>query len=223
VSRANVVARAALRRVVEPTAGWLVRHGVHPDAVTVVGTVGSVAGAVVLVPTGHLFVGTLVVWFFVMLDMLDGAMARARGIASPFGGVLDSVCDRIADGALFAAIAWWAAVNDRGLLAALALVSLVAGQVISYTKARAEAAGLRADGGLVERTERLVIGLVGLGLTGLGVPYALDVALWALAVGSVITVGQRMVSVWRSAREQYGAATGHTPDTRATDRSEGST
>lgn len=210
MSRANAVARAALGRVVEPTARWLVRHGVHPDAVTVVGTVGSVAGAVVLVPTGHLFAGTLVIWFFVMLDMLDGAMARARGIASPFGGVLDSVCDRLADGALFAAIAWWAAVNDRGLLAALSLVCLVTGQVISYTKARAEAAGLRADGGLVERTERLVVGLVGLGLTGLGVPYALDVALWLLVVGSVITVGQRVVAVWRSAREQYGAATGVT-------------
>jgi CDP-diacylglycerol--glycerol-3-phosphate 3-phosphatidyltransferase len=201
VSRAGTLARAALRGVVEPTARWLLRRGVTPDAVTVVGTVGAVAGAVVLVPTGHLFAGTLVVWFFVVMDMLDGAMARQRGISSPLGGVLDSVCDRISDGALFAAISWWAGENDRPLLSALALFCLVAGQVVSYVKARAEAAGLRADGGLLERTERLVIGLVGLGLTGLGVPYALDVALWLLAVGSLVTVAQRLVAVTRSARE----------------------
>jgi CDP-diacylglycerol---glycerol-3-phosphate 3-phosphatidyltransferase len=200
VSKAGTLARAALRGVVEPTARWLLRRGVSPDAVTVVGTVGAVAGAVVLVPTGHLFAGTLVVWFFVVMDMLDGAMARQRGISSPLGGVLDSVCDRISDGALFAAISWWAGANDRPLLSALALFCLVAGQVVSYVKARAEAAGLRADGGLLERTERLVIGLVGLGLTGLGVPYALDVALWLLAVGSLVTVAQRLVAVTRSAR-----------------------
>jgi CDP-diacylglycerol--glycerol-3-phosphate 3-phosphatidyltransferase len=200
VSRAGTLARAALRGVVEPTARWLLRRGVTPDAVTVVGTVGAVAGAVVLVPTGHLFAGTLVVWFFVVMDMLDGAMARQRGITSPLGGVLDSVCDRISDGALFAAISWWAGANYRPLLSALALFCLVAGQVVSYVKARAEAAGLRADGGLLERTERLVIGLVGLGLTGLGVPYALDVALWLLAVGSLVTVAQRLVAVTRSAR-----------------------
>jgi CDP-diacylglycerol--glycerol-3-phosphate 3-phosphatidyltransferase len=211
VSKAGTVARAALRGVVEPTARWLLRRGVTPDAVTVVGTVGAVAGAVVLVPTGHLFAGTLVVWFFVVMDMLDGAMARQRGISSPLGGVLDSVCDRISDGALFAAISWWAGANDRPLLSALALFCLVAGQIVSYVKARAEAAGLRADGGLLERTERLVIGLVGLGLAGLGVPYALDVALWLLAVGSLVTVAQRLVAVTRSART-HAAAPGSEDD-----------
>lgn len=214
MSRAGTVARAALRGVVEPTARWLLRRGVTPDAVTVAGTVGAVAGSVVLIPLGHLFAATLVVWFFVVLDMLDGAMARARGISSPFGGVLDSVCDRIADGALFAAIAWWAGANERPLLAALALFCLVAGQVVSYVKARAEAAGLRADGGLLERTERLVIGLVGLGLTGLGVPYALDVALWVLALGSLLTVAQRLVAVIRSARAHADTARSEDDDGR---------
>lgn len=211
MSRAGTLARAALRGVVEPTARWLLRRGVSPDAVTVVGTVGAVAGAVVLVPTGHLFAGTLVVWFFVVMDMLDGAMARQRGISSPLGGVLDSVCDRISDGALFAAIAWWAGANERPLLSALALFCLVAGQIVSYVKARAEAAGLSADGGLLERTERLVIGLVGLGLTGLGVPYALDVALWLLALGSLLTVAQRLAAVTRSARA-HAATTGTEDD-----------
>ena len=206
----NEWARAAMKGGIEPTATWLVRRGVHPDFVTIVGTVASTASALLLIPTGHLFAASLVVWAFAMLDVLDGAMARARGVSSPFGGVLDSVGDRLVDGAVFAAIAWWAFAADRPLLAALALTCLITGQLISYIKARAEAAGLRADGGLVERAERLILGLTGCGLTGLGVPYALDVALWLLAVGSVITVGQRVLAVWRSARDQYGAATGVT-------------
>jgi CDP-diacylglycerol---glycerol-3-phosphate 3-phosphatidyltransferase len=207
----NEWARAAINKGVEPAAAWLVRRGVHPDAVTVFGTVASTASALLLIPTGHLFAASLIVWGFAMLDVLDGAMARARGVSSPFGGVLDSVGDRVVDGAVFAGITWWAVTVDRPLLAALALVCLVTGQLISYIKARAEASGLRADGGVVERAERLILGLAGCGLTGLGVPYALDVALWLLTAGSVLTVAQRVVAVWRSAREQYGAATGHTP------------
>lgn len=206
----NEWGRAAINRAAEPAGAWLVRRGVHPDAMTVLGTLAATASAVLLIPTGHLFAASLVVSGFAMLDVLDGAMARARGVTSPFGGVLDSVGDRLVDGAVFAGIAWWAFGVDRPLIAALALVCLVTGQLISYIKARAEAAGLRADGGIVERAERLILGLVGCGITGLGVPWAIDVALWLLTVGSVVTVAQRILSVWRSAREQYGAATGVT-------------
>jgi CDP-diacylglycerol--glycerol-3-phosphate 3-phosphatidyltransferase len=215
----NEWARAAMKGGIEPAASWLVRRGVHPDVVTIAGTVASTASALLLIPTGHLFAASLIVWAFAMLDVLDGAMARARGVKSPFGGVLDSVGDRLVDGAVFAGIAWWAFSVDRPLLAALALTCLIAGQLISYTKARAEAAGLRADGGIVERAERLILGLAGCGLTGLGVPYALDVALCLLTVGSLITIGQRILAVWRSARDQYGAATGVT-DPAASDHPE---
>jgi CDP-diacylglycerol---glycerol-3-phosphate 3-phosphatidyltransferase len=207
----NEWARAALKGGVEPTAAWLVRRGVHPDAVTVTGTALSTAAALWLIPADHLVAAALVVGVLAMLDVLDGAMARARGVKSPFGGVLDSVCDRLVDGAVFAGITWWAAERELWLLVGLALTCLVTGQLISYIKARAGEAGLRADGGLVERAERLILGLLGVGLVGVGVPYALDIALGLLAVGSVITVGQRIVAVWHSAREQYGAATGHTP------------
>jgi CDP-diacylglycerol---glycerol-3-phosphate 3-phosphatidyltransferase len=206
----NEWGRAAISRGVEPAGRWLVARGIHPDVMTLVGTAGATGFALWLIPTGHLFAASLIVWGFAMLDVLDGAMARARGVTSPFGGVLDSVGDRLVDGAVFAGITWWAAANDHWVLVALALLCLVTGQLISYIKARAEAAGLRADGGLVERAERLILGLAGCGFTGLGVWWALDVALWLLAVGSVVTVGQRMVAVWASAREQYGAATGHT-------------
>jgi phosphatidylinositol phosphate synthase len=198
----NVVARVYVNRVTEPLGRWLVARGITPDAVTVTGTAGSVAAALWFLPRGQLFIGTLVVTLFVLFDLVDGAMARARGRGTPFGAVLDSTCDRIADGALFAALTWWAlGIGEARVLGVAALICLVAGQLISYIKARAEGAGLRVTGGLVERAERLILALVGTGLAGLGVPYALDLALWVLAAASLWTVGQRLVEARRSARE----------------------
>ena len=198
----NVIARAHVNRVTEPFGRWLVRLGVTPDAVTVAGTLGSVAAALWFLPRGQLFFGTLGVTVFVLFDLVDGAVARAKGKGTPFGAVLDSTCDRISDGALFAALTWWAlGVGQARVLGVAALLCLVAGQLISYIKARAEGAGLRVVGGLVERAERLILALVGTGLAGLGVPYALDVALWVLAAASVWTVGQRLAEARRSARD----------------------
>lgn len=201
----NVFARVHVNRVTDPVGRWLIGRGVTPDVVTVAGTVGFVAAALWFLPRDQLFVGTLVMTFFVLFDMIDGAMARARGRGTPFGAVLDSSCDRAADGALFAGLAWWAlGVGEQRFLGVAALVCLVAGLLVSYVKARAEGAGLRADGGLVERPERLLIALVGTGLQGMGVPYALPVALWVLAAASVWTVGQRFVAVYRSAQQVSG-------------------
>ncbi|MGH3768492.1 MAG: phosphatidylinositol phosphate synthase, partial [Pseudonocardiaceae bacterium] len=154
-------------------------------------------------PRGQLLAGTIAVTVFVLLDVLDGAVARARGSGTPWGTVLDATCDRVADGALFVGLTWWCFVvaGDR-LLAAAALTCLVSAQVISYIKARAQACGLSVDGGMVERAERYIIALVGAGLTGLGVPFALDVALWLLAGLQLVTVTQRLLAVRRSAWER---------------------
>jgi CDP-diacylglycerol---glycerol-3-phosphate 3-phosphatidyltransferase len=199
----NIFARASVSRVTDPIGAWLVKIGLTPNAMTVLGTLGAVAGSLWFFPRNELLTGTFVVWGFAMLDLLDGAMARAKGKGTKFGGVLDSSCDRIADGVLGASVVWWSLVvahNDT--LAAAGLICLVSGQIISYIKARAEAAGLSADVGVVERAERLIITLVGTGLVGLGVPYALHVALWLLAVLSVVTVFQRLVAVWQSAQKE---------------------
>lgn len=199
----NIFARASVSRFVEPVGGWLVRAGIGPDVITVIGTAGTVASALWFYPRDQLVVGTIAVAAFVLLDLLDGAVARARGAGTPWGTVLDATCDRIADGAVFAGLTWWCFVvaEDR-LLAVAALLCLVSAHVISYIKARAEASGLRADGGVVERAERYIITLLGAGLTGAGVPFALDVALWALAGLQLVTVAQRMLAVRRSAWEQ---------------------
>lgn len=202
--------RASVARVTDPLGAWLLRRGASADVITVFGTVVSVAASLWFFPRGSLFWGTVVVTVFVLFDTVDGAVARAAGGGSPFGGVLDSVCDRITDGALFAALVWWCLnAGDDRLLGVAALICLVSGQVISYVKARAEAAGLTATAGIIERPERLIITLVGTGLHGLGVPYALNVALWLLAALSVVTVAQRLVAVHRSARDRIsGEAAG---------------
>lgn len=198
----NVFARASISRLVDPLGAALVRAGLTPNAMTVIGTVGVVACALAFFPNGLLLWGTFTVWGFAMLDLVDGAMARVSGRTTAFGAVLDSTCDRLADGALFAAIAWWCfAVAGNGSAAAAALVVLVLAQVISYVKARAKASGLSADGGLIERAERLIIALVGTGLQGLGVPYAVEVSLWLLAGLSVLTLLQRIWSAARSAKD----------------------
>jgi phosphatidylinositol phosphate synthase len=198
----NIFARASISRFVDPVGCWLLRTGIGPDAITFIGATGTVASALWFFPRGQLLAGTIGVTVFVLFDLLDGAVARARGHGTPFGTVLDATCDRIADGALFAALTWWCfGVGDDRPLAVAALFCLVSAQVISYIKARAEATGLSADGGMVERAERFIITLVGAGLTGLGVPFALEVALWLLAGLQLVTVTQRMLSVRRSARE----------------------
>ena len=197
----GVSVRPKLAKVLAPLVGGLARAGVTPDMVTVTGTLGAVGGAVFLIGTGELFWGAFTVTVFVLLDMLDGALARARGGGSLFGAVLDSTGDRAADAAIFGALAWWyAGAGDNRLLVLLALICLVLGVLTSYIKARAEGVGLSCEAGIVERTERLILVLTGTGFTGLGIPFAVHVALWMLLAGSAITVGQRVQAVYRAAR-----------------------
>jgi CDP-diacylglycerol---glycerol-3-phosphate 3-phosphatidyltransferase len=201
----NIHARAALSRALTPLGTSLSRAGVTPDAVTVVGTVGLVASAVIFFPQGWFFAGTLLIWGFAMLDVVDGAVARAGGRESAFGAVLDSSCDRLADAAVFGALAWYFAIDGQRWLLLAALLCLVLGSLTSYIRARAEAAGLNATVGIAERAERLIIVLVGTGLTGLPglhVPYVLAVALWVLVAASTITVGQRLATVYQQSRAQ---------------------
>ncbi|BBX95823.1 phosphatidylinositol phosphate synthase [Mycobacterium lacus] len=199
MSKLPFLSRAAFARVTSPVARALLRVGLTPDAVTILGTTASVAGALTLFPMGELFAGACVVWFFVLFDMLDGAMARERGGGTRFGAVLDAACDRISDGAVFCGLLWWIAfhMHDR-LLAVATLICLVTSQVISYIKARAEASGLRGGGGFIERPERLIIVLTGAGVSDfpfVAWPPALPVGMWLLAVASVITCAQRLHTV----------------------------
>ncbi|GAA2326109.1 MULTISPECIES: phosphatidylinositol phosphate synthase [Streptomyces] len=205
----NKYARAFFTRVLTPFAALLIRLGVSPDAVTLTGTAGVCAGALVFYPRGEFFWGTVVITLFVFSDLVDGNMARQLGRSSRWGAFLDSTLDRVADGAIFGGLTlWYAGRGDDNVLCAVTIFCLASGQVVSYTKARGESIGLPVNvNGLVERAERLVISLVACGFSGLhkfGVPHIeilLPIALWIVAVGSAVTLVQRVVTVRREAAE----------------------
>jgi CDP-diacylglycerol---glycerol-3-phosphate 3-phosphatidyltransferase len=201
--------RAFWTRVFTPVVDLLLRLGVSPDVVTLVGTLGVVSGAVVFFPRGELLVGVLVITAFVFSDLVDGAMARKSGRVSPFGAFLDSTLDRVGDAAIFGGLAmYYVGPGDNDAFAALAIYCLTMGAVTSYARARAESLGMQAKVGIAERADRLVAILV---ITGLAdIAYLLgagEEALWAipvtlalLAVASTVTVVQRILVVRDQAR-----------------------
>jgi len=208
VSDFYLMTRAAYTKLSTPVARGALKIGLTPDTVTIIGTAGSVLAALTLFPIGQLWWGAFAVFVFVLADMLDGAMARQSGGGTRFGAVLDATCDRISDGAVFCGLLWWAAfgLHSPSLMVAT-LICLVTSQVISYIKARAEASGLDGGGGLIERPERLVIVLLGTGLSDLAffpMPILLPIAMWVLAVASLVTVGQRLHTVRSSPAAMSG-------------------
>jgi CDP-diacylglycerol--glycerol-3-phosphate 3-phosphatidyltransferase len=197
----NKHARGFFTALFSPVARWLLRIGVSPDAVTIIGTAGVVVGALVFYPLGQLWWGTLFITAFIFSDVLDGIMARMQAVGGRWGNFLDSTLDRIADGALFAGLAVWFFTGGANVPVAMAAtVCLVLGMVVSYARAKAESLGFTANVGIAERAERLVSVLVVTGFTGLGLPeVVLLVTLSLLALASFVTVVQRVVSVRRQA------------------------
>lgn len=191
--------RAGFGRLFTPLAKALLRAGLSPDAVTIIGTLGVMASALILFPTGHLLAGALVCWFFAMSDAVDGLMARLSGRQGPWGAFLDSTLDRFADSAIFVGlIVWLAGPGDDAVGAALGLACLVLGSIVPYARARAEGIGVTANVGIAERGDRLVMALTAAGVVGLGAPgLVLTIALGLLAAASMVTVVQRIVVVRR--------------------------
>jgi CDP-diacylglycerol--glycerol-3-phosphate 3-phosphatidyltransferase len=193
--------RALSHTLLGPIARLLIRLGVSPDVVTVIGTIGVAVAALVCFPQGWLWQGVVIVTIFVFSDMIDGQMAKITGSASPWGAFLDSTSDRLGDAAVFGGILlYFVYVRDSALWAGIALAGLVFGQWTSYVKARAESLGFTCSGGLAARADRLVIILVGTFLAGLGIPYVLEVAVSLLALASMITVLQRIAQVRKQAK-----------------------
>jgi CDP-diacylglycerol--glycerol-3-phosphate 3-phosphatidyltransferase/CDP-diacylglycerol--inositol 3-phosphatidyltransferase len=190
-----------------PLADRLLKWGVTPDQVTIVGTLGVCFGALFFFPRGQLLVGVLVITAFVFSDIMDGYMARASGQASKWGAFLDSTLDRVGDAAIFGGLAVYyvsshaeADLGSTRTYFYLSLACLVLGSVTSYARAKAESLGMTAKGGIAERADRLVSILVLTGLNGLlGWDFLTEIMLWVLAVASLITVFQRMVIVHRQA------------------------
>ncbi|MDN4481642.1 phosphatidylinositol phosphate synthase [Demequina muriae] len=224
--------RPLMAAIWQAPAKALLRMGVHPNAVTIAGTIGVVTGAIVLLPRGGmaLFWGVLVITFFVVTDMLDGTMARLSGKTSRLGAYLDSTLDRVADAAIFGALVWGFR-EDSAPTALAALLCLTIGSFVPYARAKAESLGVEASGGIAERSDRLVITLTATALVGLGLPVAvLTWTLFLLAAAAAFTVGQRTMAVVRANREDlrdhqdhhrdsldYGDHPEHHPGEPATD------
>ena len=197
--------RPFFARLFGPIVQGLARTPVTPNMITVAGTVGVCAATLSMFPIGWLFPGAATATAFVFTDMLDGQLARIKGSSGKYGAFLDSTMDRIADAAVFGGITIWFMRSDH-LLGVVSLFCLAGGMSVSYVKARAEGLGLNADVGLVERPERVLIGLTSIGLSGLGLPYVLPIGMWALAAGTAFTLYQRMRAVYVDAKSKAAQA-----------------
>lgn len=194
----RVPLKSGVTRLISPLARLLLRAGVSPNAMTLIGALGSWLSALLLFTRGELFIGTLVVAIFLLSDLFDGTMARLDGsTGSRFGALLDSTLDRISDAMVIIALIIWAT-SESNELVILLLITLLTGFLISYIRAKAESLGITCDVGIGERAERLIILLTGTGLYGLGIEIALPIGLVLLALINVITVWQRVLIVYRS-------------------------
>ncbi|RAX23290.1 MULTISPECIES: phosphatidylinositol phosphate synthase [unclassified Actinomyces] len=195
--------RGITRALFTAPARGLARIGVTPNMLTVAGTVATIAVAVLTLPQGRFILGPILLAAVLIGDSFDGILARLTGTSSPFGAFLDSTMDRLADGAVFGSLAVWAAVHLqagplRTWTVAVAVTTVVLAAAVPYARARAESVGATAAVGIAERTDRLIITAVGVLAVGLGAPaWVLTAALALVAVGSLITVIQRVTTVHR--------------------------
>ena len=187
--------KPAVTRAINPIARGALRLGLTPNAVTATGAIGLVISALFFYPRQEFFWGTIAISFFALSDLFDGAMARiSQKGASRWGGFLDSTIDRITDSAIMVGLII-ALIDSDDRLATIAIAALVAGGLVSYIRAKAEALNIHCSGGIAERTERLILTLTAIGFDGLGVPYALAIGIWVLLILATVTVVQRILIV----------------------------
>ncbi len=168
--------------------------GLTPNMVTAIGLVLNLVTAVIIA-RGDLQWGGAMLLVASGFDMLDGAVARASGAVTRFGGFLDSTLDRYSEALVYAGVLFYLLGTDDYFAGALLVFAATAGSLlISYARARAEAAGFKASVGLLARPERVLVLAIGL-LTG-----QLIAALWILALGTHLTVWTRIAHVWRHSR-----------------------
>jgi phosphatidylinositol phosphate synthase len=175
----------------------LTRTRITPNALTASGVALCATASILVLFEGRneiLFYWLAAVVFVAgsLLDILDGALARAGGKTTPFGAFLDSTTDRVSEGFMLTAIAYILATQDHPVFVAVAMAAVAGSFLVSYTRAKAENLGLRGDVGIGSRAERVVVITAGLVLAPWGV---LPWAIVLLACTAWITVGQRVLHV----------------------------
>ena len=185
--------RADAERTLKPVGQQLKRTGITADHLTMLG-VGMALAAAVAIGNGALRLGLLLLVLTALPDVLDGAVAKASGTASPRGAFFDSVADRFTDALLLGGVAWYLSTTQPGRIAVLPMAVLAASMLISYERAKAEALGYDAKGGLMERAERLILLGIGLLFNQFLVPI-----LWVMLAGTLLTAATRFAKVWSQA------------------------
>ncbi|MEX2081611.1 MAG: CDP-alcohol phosphatidyltransferase family protein [Dehalococcoidia bacterium] len=182
--RFEILPRRLPREIADPAGRAVARAGVTPNMVSLLGFAGNLAAAWLVTRDELLWAG-IVYGVFSALDLVDGAVARATGRATPFGAVLDAVLDRASEMVVLAAMAWYFGARGEMVQAGVAYAALFGSVAVSYIRARAEMAGVAMREGLFRRQERVVVLTVGLLLNGL------TVVAWVLAVLTNLTALQR--------------------------------
>jgi CDP-diacylglycerol--glycerol-3-phosphate 3-phosphatidyltransferase len=187
-------------KIIEPVARALIKAKVSANLISVFGGIGASICAIYFFPQGEFLIGVLAVTIFVLFDLFDGTVARLspKGV-SKWGAALDSTLDRISDSAILIGGLIYVQKNNDSL-SKYFLIALVSSFLVSYIKARAESLGIKCDGGVAERTERLIIILVSYGLFDLGIDWALQSGIYLLTALSIITVIQRLVIVFQESK-----------------------
>ena len=192
--------RDPVARIIQPFVRFLVKIGITANIISTLGGLGSTIAALYFFSKGEFFLGVFVVAFFVLFDLFDGSVARAsQSGESKWGALLDSTLDRISDAAIFiGGLLFFLKTSDS--LTIIFLIGATASFLVSYVKARAESLSIKCDGGIAERSERLIIVLVAYGLHGLGLNYAMAIGMWLVAILSIVTVLQRMLIVYKAVK-----------------------
>jgi CDP-diacylglycerol--glycerol-3-phosphate 3-phosphatidyltransferase len=185
-------------RLIEPVADYLVRHRVNPNVITTIGTLCTIAAAVIYA-FGHISIAGWVLGLTALFDVLDGTVARRTGRETKFGAFYDSSLDRVSDGMILGGLTVFYATDTPRHSVAMVIICLMAiiGTFLtSYTRARADALGIDARVGMLQRPERVVLlsapqAFFGLAFHGL----VLAAIVILLAVTSWITAVQRIAFV----------------------------
>ena len=191
--------KAPVTALITPSCRFLLRIGITANWLTFIGALGSSISALYFFSKGDFFLGTLLVSLFALSDLFDGTMARlSEKGTTKWGALIDSTLDRATDAAIYAGVISYAISSDNKNLALLALLALITGVLIPYTRAKAESLGIACSVGIAERAERLIIILTATGLYGLGVNIALVGGLILINILGLITIVQRLLVVARN-------------------------
>jgi CDP-diacylglycerol--glycerol-3-phosphate 3-phosphatidyltransferase len=192
--------RTSARRITEPLGTALVKSRIKPNTLTCIALAISIIAAAAIA-TKYLLIGGIMVLLSGLFDILDGAAARLTNKVTRFGALLDSTFDRISDAALFLGLFILYLPSGGTIEMVLIFLALIGSFLTSYIRARAEAVGINCTIGLFTRAERIIILALGLLLNPL-YGFSILIALLLIVVLSFVTVGQRLMYVWKQTKNQ---------------------